>query len=210
MLITFEGGEGSGKTTIIKEVQKYFNENNIDFILSREPGGCKIAEQIRNVILDKENTEMDSWAEAYLYAAARSQHVNQVIGPNLEQGKVVLLDRYYDSNVVYQGGVRGLGMDNIYELNRYAITYKNRQCIPDLTIYFDLDPKVGLERISKNSSREVNRLDLEKLDFHNKVRECYLAWSRKEQNKNRIVVIDASQSIEEVAKNVIDIIKARI
>lgn len=202
--IVFEGGEGSGKSTILEMIYNWMIENNIDCIKTREPGGIKIAEQIRSVILDKDNTEMDGRCEALLYAAARRQHLVEKVIPALESGKVVLCDRFLDSSLAYQGHARGLGIEEIYNINKFAIG----EYLPDLSLIFDLDPETGLERINKNKDREVNRLDLEKIDFHNKVREGYniLLGSG---NNNR-VKIDASQTIDEVFESVKKVIKLHL
>lgn len=202
--IVFEGGEGSGKSTILEMIYNWMIENNIDCIKTREPGGIKIAEQIRSVILDKDNTEMDGRCEALLYAAARRQHLVEKVIPALESGKVVLCDRFLDSSLAYQGHARGLGIEEIYNINKFAIG----EYLPDLSLIFDLDPETGLDRINKNKDREVNRLDLEKIDFHNKVREGYniLLGSG---NNNR-VKIDASQTIDEVFESVKKVIKLHL
>lgn len=194
--IVFEGGEGSGKSTILEMIYNWMIENNIDCIKTREPGGIKIAEQIRSVILDKDNTEMDGRCEALLYAAARRQHLVERVIPALESGKVVLCDRFLDSSLAYQGHARGLGIDEIYEINKFAID----GYFPDLSLFFDLNPKVGLERINRNKDREVNRLDLEKMDFHNKVREGYNILLQR--GNNNMIKIDASKSIDEVFESV--------
>lgn len=194
--IVFEGGEGSGKSTILEMIYNWMIENNIDCIKTREPGGIKIAEQIRSVILDKDNTEMDGRCEALLYAAARRQHLVERVIPALESGKVVLCDRFLDSSLAYQGHARGLGIDEIYEINKFAID----GYFPDLSLFFDLNPKVGLERINRNKDREVNRLDLENMDFHNKVREGYNILLQR--GNNNMIKIDASKSIDEVFESV--------
>ena len=194
--IVFEGGEGSGKSTILEMIYNWMIENNIDCIKTREPGGIKIAEQIRSVILDKDNTEMDGRCEALLYAAARRQHLVERVIPALESGKVVLCDRFLDSSLAYQGHARGLGIDEIYEINKFAID----GYFPDLSLFFDLDPEIGLERINRNKDREVNRLDLEKMDFHNKVREGYNILLQR--GNNNMIKIDASKSINEVFESV--------
>lgn len=194
--IVFEGGEGSGKSTILEMIYNWMIENNIDCIKTREPGGIKIAEQIRSVILDKDNTEMDGRCEALLYAAARRQHLVERVIPALESGKVVLCDRFLDSSLAYQGHARGLGIDEIYEINKFAID----GYFPDLSLFFDLNPQVGLERINRNKDREVNRLDLEKMDFHNKVREGYNILLQR--GNNNMIKIDASKSIDEVFESV--------
>lgn len=202
--IVFEGGEGSGKSTILDMIYNWMNDNNIECIKTREPGGIKISEQIRSVILDKDNTQMDGKTEALLYAAARRQHLIEKVIPALEEGKIVLCDRFLDSSLAYQGYARGLGIDEIYTINKFAID----GYLPDLSILFDLDPKIGLERINRNKNREVNRLDLEEIDFHNKVREGYNILLN-EVNRN-IVKIDASKTIDEVFENVRKLIEEEI
>ena len=200
LFIVVEGGEGSGKSTILDKIYNWLQEENLDCIKTREPGGIKISEQIRSVILDSKNTEMDGRTEALLYAAARRQHLVEKVIPALKEGKIVLCDRFLDSSLAYQGFARGLGIDEIYEINKFAI----EDNFPDISIFFDLEPRIGLERINKNKDREVNRLDLEEIEFHNKVREGYTMLLRK---NNNMVRIDASKSINEVFEDVKGIIK---
>ena len=192
MFITFEGGEGSGKTTAIKRIIAELESRGYEVILTREPGGTPIGEEIRNVILDKANTAMDPRTEALLYAASRRQHLVEKIIPALKEGKIVLCDRYLDSSLAYQGGARGLGIEEILKVNLYA----TEGFEPDLTFLFDIDPKVGLARIAANAGREVNRLDVEKLDFHYKVRESFHKVA--EMFPKRFRIIDASQRPDEV------------
>ena len=173
MFITFEGPEGSGKTSVIHRLYETLLNLGYDVILTREPGGTPIAEEIRNVILDKKNVNLDSRAEALLYAASRRQHLVEKVWPALKEGKIVICDRFLDSSLAYQGGARNLGIDNVLNVNLFA----TEGFYPDLTILLDIDPKLGLERIAKNKNREVNRLDLEKLDFHNLVRKTFLDLS---------------------------------
>lgn len=194
MFITIEGPEGSGKTTATNRAVEKLLALGYDVIRTREPGGTPISEQIRNVILDKTNTTMDGRTEALLYAAARRQHLVEKIWPALKEGKLVVCDRYLDSSLAYQGGARGLGIDEILNINNFA----TENTFPDLTLLFDIDPKIGLERIAKNADREVNRLDLEKLEFHNAVRNSFLELAKR--YPNRFVIIDASKSPEEVAE----------
>ena len=201
LFIAFEGGEGAGKSTILDKIYDWMKDENIPCIKTREPGGIKISEQIRSVILDNNNTEMDERTEALLYAAARRQHLVEKIIPALNEGKVVLCDRFIDSSLAYQGYARGIGMDEILEINKFAIG----EYMPNLSIFFDLDPSEGLKRINKDNNREVNRLDNEKLDFHNKVREGY--YKILEKDKDRIVKIDASKSIDKVYEDVKSIIR---
>ncbi|NLL29522.1 MAG: dTMP kinase [Clostridiales bacterium] len=198
--IAFEGGEGSGKSTILEMVYNYLIENNIDCIKTREPGGIKISEDIRNIILDKNNTQMDAKTEALLYAAARRQHLVEKVIKELEKGKIVLCDRFLYSSLAYQGYARGLGIEEIYNINKFAID----EYMPDLNLFFDVSPEVGLARINKNKDREVNRLDLEKMDFHHKVREGYTKLY--EANKESFIKIDAEKSIDEVFESVKSII----
>lgn len=198
--IVFEGGEGSGKTTMIELVYNLLIENGIDCIKTREPGGIKISEDIRSIILDKNNTDMDGRTEALLYAAARRQHLVEKVIPALESNKVVLCDRFIYSSLAYQGYAREIGLQDVYMINKFAI----EDFMPDLNILFDLNPEVGLQRINKNKSREINRLDLEKIDFHNKVREGYKTLAQDE--KNKIVVINAEKNIDEIFLEIKDII----
>ncbi|MEA3423265.1 MAG: dTMP kinase [Bacillota bacterium] len=196
-IISIEGGDGSGKTTIIEMIENYFIEKKIKYMVTREPGGVEISESIREIVLNKNNTEMDAKTEALLYAAARRQHLAEKVIPQLSSGKVIIFDRYVDSSVVYQGYVRGLGMEEVYNLNLFA----TEGFLPGLTILLDVEPEVGLKRISENN-REKDRLDLEGLDFHEKVREGYLELAKK--NPDRIVVIDANQDAESVFERMME------
>ena len=204
LFITFEGGEGSGKSTALKSIAAYFEENKVPFILTREPGGTPIGEEIRNVILSKNNGAMDLRVEALLFAASRRQHLIEKIWPSLKEGKVVLCDRYLDSSLAYQGNARGLGIENVLKVNEFA----TEGTFPDITFFFDINPELGLERIAMNQSREVNRLDLEKLSFHKSVREGFTKLASL--YPNRYVVIDASKSREEVFNDCINVIKERM
>ena len=204
MFITLEGPEGSGKTTAVESAVKKLIELGYEVIRTREPGGTPIAEEIRNVILDKANTAMDPRTEALLYAASRRQHLVEKVWPALKEGKVVICDRYLDSSLAYQGGARNLGVENVLNINLFA----TENTWPDLTLLFDLEPSVGLARISANSNREVNRLDLEKLEFHNKVRATFLDLAKR--YPDRYVIIDASKSREEVAQQTMDAILSRL
>jgi dTMP kinase len=204
LFIVFEGGEGTGKTTAIDAIYDWIISNNVECIKTREPGGIKISEQIRQVILSRENQSMDSRTEALLYAAARRQHLVEKVIPALEKGIVVLCDRFIDSSLAYQGYARNLGIEEVMSINKFAIG----EYMPDVSILFDLDPKTGLNRINSNNSREINRLDLEKLDFHQRVREGYNIVY--ENNKERIIKIDASTSKENVIKQIKDILKPKI
>lgn len=198
--IVFEGGEGSGKSTILEMIYDYLIENNINCIKTREPGGIQISEDIRKIILDTKNTSMDGKTEALLYTAARRQHLVERVVPKLNDGVIVLCDRFIYSSLAYQGYARGIGMSDIYQINKFAVG----EYMPDLNILFDVSPQIGLSRINKNKGREVNRLDLEKMDFHNKVREGY--HKLYEDNKDKFIKINAEKSIEEVFSEVKEII----
>lgn len=202
--ITFEGGEGSGKSSVLKLIVEKLTSEGYDIVLTREPGGTPIAEEIRNVILDKANTNMDPMTEALLYAASRRQHLQEKVLPALKEGKIVISDRFLDSSLAYQGGARGLGIDNVLALNMFA----TEGFFPDLTLLFDIEPELGLARIAQNAGREVNRLDLEKLDFHHLVRNNFLELAKR--YKDRYVIIDASKSKEEVFENAYKAIKSRL
>ncbi len=196
MFITFEGGEGSGKSTAIERLGERLSSLGKRVLITREPGGTPISEEIRSIILDRKNTGMDPWTEALLYAASRRQHVKEKIEPALKEGTIVISDRYVDSSLAYQGGARGLGIEKVLALNQFALD----GVMPDLTIFFDLAPETGLGRIRKNQEREVNRLDLERISFHEKVRESFLVL--KEMFPERIKVIDANLSPDKVFEEI--------
>lgn len=203
-LITFEGGDGSGKTTMIKKLSAYLEDKKIPYLMTREPGGIDIAEKIRSIILNPEHTTMDARTEALLYAAARRQHLAEKVIPALQKGVMVLSDRFVDSSLAYQGYARGLGMEEVRSINEFATDHLS----PDLTLYFDISPEQGLARIAANQGREVNRLDMENLSFHDKVREGYLILAKQEPD--RIQIIDASLSQEEVFCSLITKLKCVI
>ena len=204
LFVTFEGGEGSGKSSALKLLDERLRSEGFQTVLTREPGGTPIAEQIRNVILDKGNTKMDARTEALLYAASRRQHLVEKVWPAIKEGKIVLCDRYLDSSLAYQGGARGLGIDNVLNVNLFA----TEGTFPDITLLFDIEPELGLERIAKNASREVNRLDLEKIDFHRGVRKTFLELAKR--YPGRYVIIDASQTLDKVVEDAYRAIKARM
>jgi dTMP kinase len=204
MFITFEGGEGAGKSTAIKRIVEKLTSEGYEIVLTREPGGTPIAEEIRNVILDKKNTAMDPRTEALLYAASRRQHLVEKVIPALKEGKLVLCDRFIDSSLAYQGGAREIGIDNVYNMNLFA----TEGMLPDLTILFDIKPEEGLARIAANSQREVNRLDVEKLTFHNKVRDSFHELAKK--FPERFVIVDASKTPDEVFEDAYKAIEDRL
>lgn len=187
--ISFEGGDGSGKSTQIQILREFLEERGYDVILTREPGGTPISEKIRSIILDKANSEMDDMTEALLYAAARAQLVSQVIRPALEEGKVVICDRFVDSSMAYQAYARGLG-DSVKTINAFAVG----DCMPDLTILLKVNPQVGSSRIE---NRERDRIELASSDFHKKVYEGYLQLEKL--YPERIIGIDAADTIENIS-----------
>ena len=204
LFITLEGGEGAGKTTIANAVIDKLSTLGIETLYTREPGGIKIAEKIREVILDRDHTEMDCRTEALLYAAARRQHLVEKVKPAMDEGRIVLCDRFVDSSIVYQGYARGIGMDEVREINQFAI----EGFMPDLTIFFDIKPEIGLARIAANDSREVNRLDLEGLAFHELVYEGYKKQAK--MNPERIVSVDATKSVEALRDEVCALILSKL
>lgn len=202
--ITVEGGEGSGKTTVLDLVYKELIALGYSVLVTREPGGIPIAENIREIILNPNNTQMEKRTEALLYAAARRQHLIEVIAPALKKGQIVLCDRFIDSSLVYQGHARGIGMKEVMAINDFAIG----DLLPELTLFFDIEPKEGLARIEKNEQREKNRLDLEEIAFHEKVYEGYQLLLDK--YPERIKRIDATQTIKEVTSESIEKILKKI
>lgn len=204
LFVTFEGGEGSGKSSALRLINERLSKEGYQTIVTREPGGTPIAEAIRNVILDKGNVAMDARTEALLYAASRRQHLVEKVWPALKEGKIVLCDRYLDSSLAYQGGARGLGIDNVLAVNSFA----TEGTFPDLTLLFDIEPELGLARIAANANREVNRLDLEKIEFHRGVRATFHEIAKR--YPERFVVIDASQPLEAVVEEAYQAIIARI
>ncbi|KWX86056.1 thymidylate kinase [Paenibacillus riograndensis] len=202
--ITLEGGDGSGKTTVLGRVAAYLQNHSMPYLITREPGGIEIAEKIRSIILDPAHTAMDARTEALLYAASRSQHLAEVVEPALKEGLTVLCDRFVDSSLVYQGYARGLGIEEVRSINQFA----TGGLMPDLTFYLDVDPEVGLSRIAATQDREVNRLDLESMAFHQKVREGYRQVV--ESDPQRIVVLDANRPIHMVEQDIVQTLKDRI
>lgn len=191
VLITFEGGEGGGKTTQAARLRERLVKAGHDVILVREPGGTVISEKVRQIVLDKENTTMDDAAEVLLFQAGRAQIYSEIVLPSLKAGKVVLMDRSRDSSVVYQGMVRGFGKELIDQLNDFS----TKKTLPDLTFLLDVPPAIGLRRQSVN--QEENRMELQGMEFHQSVNQAYLQLA-KEDTTGRWVVVDASVSLEEV------------
>ena len=204
MFITFEGPDGSGKSTIIKKVYEKLINDGFDIVLTREPGGTPIAEKIRDIILDNSNVALDASTEALLYAASRSQHLVEKIRPALKEGKIVLCDRFLDSSLAYQGGGRNLGVQNVLNINLFA----TENTYPDLTLFFDIDPELGLKRVSQDKKRVADRLDNENENFHEKVYSTFKEIVNT--NNQRIITIDASKSIEEVTECAYKSIKEKL
>jgi dTMP kinase len=202
-LISFEGPEGSGKTSVIQAVGAHFQSLGYDVLISREPGGIPIAEAIRNIILDVEHTALDPMAEAMLFAASRRQHVMEVIEPAIQQGKMVLVDRYIDSSLAYQGVGRDLGVDRIFNLNKMAIN----GYLPALTVFIDVHPDEGLKRIA-HRQHELDRLDRETVTFHHKVYQGYQDLLRQEPQ--RIKKVNGEQPMDAVARDAIALIQTML
>ncbi|MCR5367307.1 MULTISPECIES: dTMP kinase [Eubacterium] len=188
IFISMEGPDGSGKSTQIELLKNYLSENGKECIITREPGGTRISEAVREIILNKEYKEMDYMTELLLYTSARAQLVSEVILPALEEGKCVISDRFVDSSAVYQGIARGLGVETVYEINKYA----TRGRFPDKTFLLDLPAEVGIAR--KKNQAELDRLESEKIDFHIKVAEGYRQMA--ERDSDRIIRLDATESVE--------------
>ncbi|HZX21794.1 MAG TPA: dTMP kinase [Clostridia bacterium] len=194
IFITIEGLDGSGKSTQVSHIKSILEKKGYDVLLTREPGGTKIGEKIRQILLDKDHKEMSAAAEALLYAASRAQHVEQVIVPALKEGRAVLCDRFVDSSIAYQGKGRELGPEAVTDINKFA----THGLGPDITILLDIDPEVGLNRAK--ATKKADRLEQERLDFHRKVREGYKALA--ETYPDRIKVIDASKTVEEISREI--------
>jgi len=191
--ITFEGADGSGKTTQIEMIKKYLEEKGYECLLTREPGGSNLGNKIREILLHYDG-EVDSLCELLLYMADRAQHVNTIIRPALERGQIVLCDRYTDSSVAYQGYARGLDVEKIIELNKIA----TENLEPDLTIVFDVETETAIKRVGEIK----DRLEQEGIEFHKKLRKGYLELAKR--FPQRIKVINANLSIEEVFSQVIN------
>lgn len=200
--ITFEGPDGSGKTTCAKGVYDKLKKEGYDVIYTREPGGIEIAEEIRNIILDPKNTKMDARCEALLYAASRRQHLVEKVLPALAKGQIVLCDRFVDSSLAYQGVGRHLGIEEVFAINKFAI----EDNMPDFTIYLNVDPEIGLQRIAPRNYKD--RLDQESLQFHQDTYNGYLQVVEK--YKDRMIVVDANQDEAKVIDDCFKIIKEHL
>ncbi|MBQ6314740.1 MAG: dTMP kinase [Mogibacterium sp.] len=194
LFITLEGGDGAGKSTQIANITKFFEERGFVVVHTREPGGTPIGEKLRDILLDRENSEMTAVTEMLIYAASRAQHVGEKIIPALERGEIVICDRFVDSSIAYQAGGRELG-GMVAEVNRYA----TGGLTPDITFWMDIDPEAGRARASK--AGELDRLEVEKLDFHYRVYEGYRKIS--ESDPDRVKRIDATRSVEEISEEIL-------
>lgn len=200
--ITFEGIEGCGKTTQIKLLDEYLRKNGFKTVLTREPGGTKIGDQIRNVLLDPANEKMHKVTELLLYGASRSQHLEELIKPALTDGKIVLCDRYSDSTTAYQGAARKLDKEFILQLD--SLTTGGLK--PDLTIILDISAKEGLSRACGRSSPD--RFEQEEISFHERVRDGYMAIAKAEPE--RVKVVDGTKAIKEIHKEVVNTVAAEL
>jgi len=199
--ITLEGCEGVGKSSQVKRLKKYLDENKIDCVITREPGGSIIAEKIRHIILDCQNAEMCDVSETLLYAAARAQHINDIVKPNLEKGRLVICDRYIDSTYAYQGAGKGLGKDFICKLNELSVN----GFYPDLTVFLDLSPVEGFKR--KGGANKADRLENLSMEFHERV---YLGYKEIQKNEpERFCAVDASESESETFAKIIELLKLK-
>ncbi|MBN3534588.1 dTMP kinase [Mycoplasma procyoni] len=205
MFITFEGLDGSGKTTIVDKLRDFLAQNysHLSFVFTREPGGCglKEAEKIREVILDKEN-EIDPMSEAVLFAASRRLHLEKIIWPSLKEGKIVICDRYIDSSIAYQGAGKQIGVEKVRALNEIVI----ENTYPNATFLFDISAQEARKRLLAKTNHSDDRMEMNKIDFFTRTYDAYHDLAKQEPN--RYYIIDATKSVEEVFEQVkIEIIK---
>lgn len=184
LFITFEGADGSGKSTQARFLAESLEELGFDVLLTREPGGCPVAEKIRDIVLDKNNTDIMDITEAYLYAASRAQHVHQVIMPALAEGKIVVCDRFIHSSVAYQGYGRNLGKERVLEINKHAVD----GCLPDITFFITINPERAFDRM--NEQKERDRLETQEQAFYDRLFKGYLKIL--EDEKETVIPIDAT------------------
>ena len=204
IFISLEGPDGAGKSSVLEALIPILEAKGQAFITTREPGGVAVAEKIRDVVLDPKHTEIDEKTELLLYIASRRQHLVERILPALDRGEMVLVDRFIDSSVAYQGFGRGLKVADIDWLNDFATDGLK----PDLTLYFDIEAEEGLARIAKSKERGADRLDRESVEWHQRVREGYLSILEKEPN--RVRKIDASQPLEKVVADTLAVLAERV
>ncbi|AJK51018.1 dTMP kinase [Mycoplasma capricolum subsp. capripneumoniae] len=204
MFITFEGMDGSGKTTALLKVKEELERLNYKVLITREPGGEVIAEQIRQIILDNKNKDMDAWTEALLFIASRNQHLQKVIKPALEKNIIVISDRFIDSTSAYQGSARNIGVDVVSEVQQIVL----KNCLPDLTLFFDVSFNEAEKRMQIRGENSKNRLDKEENNFKQKVYQGYLELVKN--NPKRIKVIDANKDVDQVYNQAIKIILEKL
>ncbi|WP_434329527.1 dTMP kinase [Mycoplasma capricolum subsp. capricolum] len=204
MFITFEGMDGSGKTTALLKVKEELERLNYKVLITREPGGEVIAEQIRQIILDNKNKDMDAWTEALLFIASRNQHLQKVIKPALEKNIIVISDRFIDSTSAYQGSARNIGVDVVSEVQQIVL----KNCLPDLTLFFDVSFSEAEKRMQIRGESSKNRLDKEENNFKQKVYQGYLELVKN--NPKRIKVIDANKDVDQVYNQAIKIILEKL
>jgi dTMP kinase len=191
--IVFEGGEGTGKSTQIRLLERHLVDKlNLDVVLSWEPGGTPLGEKLRTILQDPNSGKISSKAEALLFSAARAEHVDKVIGPALASGAVVLCDRYIDASKAYQGWGRKLGLQSVHNLNDWATD----GTFPDHVFLFDLDPKIGMQRVIKRQEGKLDRLEQEKMEFHQNIRSAYLHMA--ESHPDSYTIIDSNQDIDSI------------
>ncbi|MGY4105198.1 dTMP kinase [Ignavigranum ruoffiae] len=201
--ISIEGPDGSGKTSVLQKIRQELEARGYPLVTTREPGGSPIAEQIREIILDVDNTKMDGRTEALLFAAQRRQHMVERILPNLEAGKLVISDRFVHSSLAYQGVARDITLAEIWQINQFAI----QNHYPDLILLIDVPAEIGLRRIyAARGQRQFDRLDQEDVRFHHKVRQAFLNLAQEDP---RMVVVDGQEEIERVAEKCIQIMEQR-
>ena len=199
--ITFEGCDGCGKSTQLRLLSKYLTDNGIAHIFTREPGGGKISEAIRDILLNGKNMEMTDECEALLYSASRVQHLSDRVEPALDEGKLVICDRYVDSSFAYQAYARGLGLDFIRKINAFAL----EKYLPDVTIFIDLTPEAAFKR--KHGADENDRLEKAGMEFHKRVYEGYKAVAAAEPE--RVMCVDGTQTPQEIFADVVKILQEK-
>ncbi len=199
--ITFEGCDGCGKSTQLQLFSEYLTKENIPHIFTREPGGGKISEQIREILLGGKNSEMTDECEALLFAAARTQHLADRVEPALKEGKLVICDRYVDSSLAYQAYARGLGVEFVTKINSFALD----NYLPDLTIFIDLSPAEAFAR--KKGADENDRMELAGMAFHERV---YAGYKKiAEENPERVACVDGRKSPQGIFEEILQVLKAR-
>lgn len=198
LFITFEGGEGAGKTTLIEAIAQQLSSERRSVLKTREPGGTPLGEEIREILLKPRKEKLSPYAELSLFLASRAQHIQELIQPALSLGKVVLCDRFNDSSIAYQGMARGLGMEKVASFCQIA----SAGVTPQITFYLDIDPEIGLKRAKSRHTQD--RIEAEELSFHKKIREGYLLIAKKESS--RFCVLDAEESPETVFQKAMELI----